>query len=1070
MPPPSFPPLPPPVSPPPSPPFAPPPLPPQLPPDTGLALLTDEERGAIVSQVDAVLRTTITLVPIGTYTPITSVAISILDRNHTMQYVIHGACPVIFGMLSHALVQQAFFSLGLYNSSLPACTIIENGAPGPPPSPPPPPAVPPARVMVEAFVTLDLDPRGADLPLSASDVFATVALEWAAGRVSHAEQITDHHAEGASLSELTVSEGSESIVKCLVDDVSQVSGMLAPIEAAGRLALCDYPEIRTCDVTARQPSPPALPPPANPPPPPHPPHPPPPFLPIIVRSRFLQQTLPAVPPSLPSQPKQPPFPPSAPVLYEQLVNLDASRTFVATSGPGNASRAPGELASQIAAQASVECSATAVVCPSAGLRNISLDSSVLTELRADLHLALLADNKDVADAVAADLFETLVDTSQLDASLSSRLGRNMSVSVSSMYAQFDHPDRGLVIITASLPPPPPDTAALQAQIDEVTTAVTVVVGAVVGLSVGAAAAGAAAGGAAGGAGAGGGGASGGGVAPLIFGVQRFGASSGLAANKSELQSGVAEGMGWASGSFSIFGGDDSADEAPDTANRRRRLMSWLARRMLQGSNSSDSSDDGSGDVEGCNGGLFALDWGSDLEESSCVPLTLILLVDNLVTFFIVVPLVVVLRMLGLYYWRVRANKKYYEEHAEPPPPFFIPPALKARRVMVQPVAIVAKLSEPGLRASGRLAPVPEGLPPLAPIPVGLPPVKESEKQSAAPPRKKAPSMDGGMAPDQLTKFRPLPGALVFPNLTTLVFSVFTTGLVTKSMALLVDNSTTCTFSECRWPAAVILFIVGVFMLVSFMRVLHFWWYHAQDSWELLEPEDIGEIEDPLYLLISKIRVRCCRSERKWNMLDRVRGDFVKSDKDLEEPARTERLLANSCRLFHPRASDAIDSNKLLWLNRSSGSYGIVGVFYEFNLLMVQLVLAILLGIGPILEPGSTAAEQQMYTILAIQWSVVLYVWTCGPSADRFDNALVTCQYFIEGTCTLLFILQGNASLYDMQIEIQMLVFYLLLLAMFLPIIEKVCKATLEPVGSLSRPAAIGRDDAFLCQVQKPTRC
>ena len=206
------------------------------------------------------------------------------------------------------------------------------------------------------------------------------------------------------------------------------------------------------------------------------------------------------------------------------------------------------------------------------------------------------------------------------------------------------------------------------------------------------------------------------------------------------------------------------------------------------------------------------------------------------------------------------------------------------------------------------------------------------------------------------------------------------------------------------------------------------------------------------------------------MLDRVRGDFVKSDKDLEEPARTERLLANSCRLFHPRASDAIDSNKLLWLNRSSGSYGIVGVFYEFNLLMVQLVLAILLGIGPILEPGSTAAEQQMYTILAIQWSVVLYVWTCGPSADRFDNALVTCQYFIEGTCTLLFILQGNASLYDMQIEIQMLVFYLLLLAMFLPIIEKVCKATLEPVGSLSRPAAIGRDDAFLCQVQKPTRC
>lgn len=40
------------------------------------------------------------LVPFGEYTPITSIGIEILDRNHTMRYTMHGACPVVFAVLA----------------------------------------------------------------------------------------------------------------------------------------------------------------------------------------------------------------------------------------------------------------------------------------------------------------------------------------------------------------------------------------------------------------------------------------------------------------------------------------------------------------------------------------------------------------------------------------------------------------------------------------------------------------------------------------------------------------------------------------------------------------------------------------------------------------------------------------------------------------------------------------------------------------------------------------------------------------------------------------------------------
>ena len=48
---------------------------------------------------------------------------------------------------------------------------------------------------------------------------------------------------------------------------------------------------------------------------------------------------------------------------------------------------------------------------------------------------------------------------------------------------------------------------------------------------------------------GGAGGAAGGAAPLVFGVQRFSMMSGLAANTTEVQAGVTDGMSWSTGNF-----------------------------------------------------------------------------------------------------------------------------------------------------------------------------------------------------------------------------------------------------------------------------------------------------------------------------------------------------------------------------------------------------------------------------------------------------------------------------------------------------------------------------------------
>ena len=60
---------------------------------------------------------------------------------------------------------------------------------------------------------------------------------------------------------------------------------------------------------------------------------------------------------------------------------------------------------------------------------------------------------------------------------------------------------------------------------------------------------------------------------------------------------------------------------------------------------------------------------------------------------------------------------------------------------------------------------------------------------------------------------------------------------------------------------------------------------------LVPPESADDVEDPLYRLASKIRVRLCSARfTKAAIIDRPSGSFTRKPENLQEPARTERLL------------------------------------------------------------------------------------------------------------------------------------------------------------------------------------
>ena len=383
-------------------------------------------------------------------------------------------------------------------------------------------------------------------------------------------------------------------------------------------------------------------------------------------------------PTLPPSPHEPPaLPPLSPIppMYWDRITIATRRILPATAAYMQQLQTPNHTL-EAAWWAAFESS------PMHTTHIISHPRAALTELSARVQLSHAASNAATVNMVAVDLFTLLLNASGVMADLSASLGLERDAFVlNGVSASYTHPEDGLVNIQSALPPPPPtrpsaepeDLASgdneeqlllsdsvenvppmtIKAAAETVTAVVagavaTAVAGAVasavagaVGGSVGGAVGGAAGGGAAGGGAAGG---AAGGIFPLVLGAQRLSLSAGLAVPKGAIDSGVASGMGWATGDLGIFGSasppavneeGSGNDEAAEGSERR------LSKEM-------ESVD-------------LVFSKGGDIADEDTLPTAFYGLTNRIGINGIVISSVTLLHLCFLLFWKYRINRKFYAD-------------------------------------------------------------------------------------------------------------------------------------------------------------------------------------------------------------------------------------------------------------------------------------------------------------------------------------------------------------------------------------------------------------------------
>ena len=125
----------------------------------------------------------------------------------------------------------------------------------------------------------------------------------------------------------------------------------------------------------------------------------------------------------------------------------------------------------------------------------------ITELSTDVRVTFISDNTSHAYSTASDIFRLLLDSDEFRSALAAELGVDLNdVLIEALRAEFMHPEDGLIVITGSLPPPPPnmpfidlDAQALAAQAASTVATVSAVIAGAVAASVAGAVAGSVAG-------------------------------------------------------------------------------------------------------------------------------------------------------------------------------------------------------------------------------------------------------------------------------------------------------------------------------------------------------------------------------------------------------------------------------------------------------------------------------------------------------------------------------------------------------------------------------------------------
>ena len=181
--------------------------------------------------------------------------------------------------------------------------------------------------------------------------------------------------------------------------------------------------------------------------------------------------------------------------------------------------------------------------------------------------------------------------------------------------------------------------------------------------------------------------------------------------------------------------------------------------------------------------------------------------------------------------------------------------------------------------------------------------------------------------------------------------------------------------------------------------------------------------------------------------DRPAGAFSVPTEGMEEPLRTERLLAHPFALCRTLPGDAFQSRVGFLLFRVN-ALTLIGLSYRLIVLIVNILLAGLSGIAPLLGgPGSSSANIQCATVMSLQLGMAALCYTYRPDSDKIFSLFAGTQFLVEGLSTTLQLYNGLTTIPDTNGEgvsrvsgaadVKDLAFIFSILAVFVPMMQLV---------------------------------
>ena len=241
-------------------------------------------------------------------------------------------------------------------------------------------------------------------------------------------------------------------------------------------------------------------------------------------------------------------------------------------------------------------------------------------------------------------------------------------------------------------------------------------------------------------------------------------------------------------------------------------------------------------------------------------------------------------------------------------------------------------------------------------------------------------------------FRPLPAALIWPNMEVMIFVFFTAGIV-ESAAAILDGAATGVMDDAGYIALAIVCctIVFLFLVHEGFRIRRFYKLHASELWEPSPVLDhYSEVDDPLLRLFARCRIMRPRL--------RFRGSYDAPEEDAEEPARSMRSLqvreALSTRSHKDHPGDVFGKLSGYWLADVGG--GRRGASYHLSKATTQVFVAFFSGLGATAAAGSSSGLAFAIILSSMQIMLGLFYLIFGPSGDRLEGAATGLEFLLFG--------------------------------------------------------------------------